>query len=508
MMSNNKGSVAIVGGGATGVATFIAAVVRRAAKTIYIIDPRPIGRGVAFSSTDGDMICNTSVDTMSVVPGRPLDFQEYLDARGSPATSNAFMPRSLVGDYLVERFRHYRELASRYGIDVVHLPYRFRSLRIEGHRRYKLRFSEAAAPRSLIVTDVIFCTGYGASRVPDALMSYRNHPTFIGCPYPEAEMLAKVPAKSRVLVIGSKLSAIDTAILLCREGHRVTMLSPSGELPAVRARLARNEKVSYDLEGLEAMMARWNPEMAGPCSEALKHIYLKYTAHILAEHTHKPSRIQFSHASRYDDRLREEIAIAEHGDSLWQDLAFSFIEAWNAVYLKHEWHFTGGFHPGFRQTVYRYLTAVALPNAKKLMHHIDHGTLAIKRGELRDVTVADGGHGWLLDWGEGSQRFDAVVTATGFHLPHFVFNDDGELEIEVEGHRPEEALDISQDMAADDPRLPEKESIWFVGAPAHMRLSIPNALFVVAPLADHVVANVTNFSRGEDTSNARFSASA
>lgn len=311
-------------------------------------------------------------------------------------------------------------------------------------------------------------------------------------------MLAKVSAESRVLIIGSKLSATDAAILLCREGHRVTMVSPSGNILAVRGRF-RNEKFSFNPERMKSILARWDPKTQAPCPAWLRYAYLKYAARTLSECSHKPLRAQFSYTTRYDERLREEIAIAEQGDCLWQDLVTSFVHAANSMYMRDKEYLKFGFHPHFLEILYRYLTAIALPNARKLMRYIESGALALKRGELSDVVAAGSGDGgWLIDWGEGAQPFDAVVAATGFHYPYFVFNETGELEINTEGCRPEHAINISPDMAADHPRLAGRESIWFVGTPAHVRLFTPSALFIVVSLADQVVTNMMVLS-GRDT---------
>ena len=90
-------TLAIVGAGAAGVATFIAAVRAQVARSIYMIDPQPIGPGAAFSNTDNDILCNTSVDTMSVLHDMPLDFLEHLRCEGYAFTAESFVPRFLVG---------------------------------------------------------------------------------------------------------------------------------------------------------------------------------------------------------------------------------------------------------------------------------------------------------------------------------------------------------------------------------------------------------------------------
>lgn len=492
VMSIKKVSLAIIGGGAAGVATFVAAVRRRAAATIYIIDPRPVGPGIAFSNLDVDVLCNTSVDIMSVVAGTPADFLDYLIANGLPATLDTYAPRKWMGQYLTDRFQHYRSIAVDNGIEVIHLPYQFQSLRRHGHRRHSIRFTDAAI-RPLAATDVIFCTGYGASLVPDALKPYKSLPTLIGCPYPEAEMLAKVPGRSQVLVVGSKLSAIDSAILLCREGHQVTLVSPSGELSCARGRFIRQSGFPLDVERLQLIMARWGPRAIERSSTALRQSFVKLVARTLSAYSDRPWKTQFSYASSCEERLREEIAIAERGDSVWEDLVVTLIDAVNEFYVKNKDH---RLHSEFKKTIYRYAAGIALPNARKLMHLIEDGKLTVRRGELKEVEVSNGHQAlWLIDWGQGLQRYDAVVVAAGFHFPYFVLNDVGELEIDVERQRAKDSVVISDHMAMTHPEWDQMESIWFVGPPAHVRVPLPNGLFVVASIADQVVASMMSFWR-------------
>ncbi|CAB3755693.1 FAD/NAD(P)-binding protein [Paraburkholderia solisilvae] len=488
MMTQSR-TLAIVGGGAAGVATFIAMVRRRAAKTIYIIEPRPIGAGIVFGSLDEDLLCNTSVAIMSVIQDNPDDFLDYLRAKGRHAMPETFAPRAWVGEYLTDRFREYTGIAAQYGIDVIDLPYRFQSLRVIDERAYSLKLSDTVMTRSITVSAVVFCTGFGAPRVPEPLKCHAGHRTLIGCPYPERDMLKRIPADSRVLVVGSRLSAIDTAVLLGREQHRVAMVSPSGTLPAVRANSLRNERYQLEQASLEALLTRWKPGTATTYPAALKHAYLKYVARQLCGYVGKSWRKHFAASEHYDARLRDEIALAERGQNRWQDLLVDLVEKVNATYTRSEPRFDGGFHPAFAESIERYLTAVALPNAKKLMSLIDEGRLTVNKGRLICVDVLRNERApWRVDWGDGPQRFDALVLAAGFHLPQFVVNDAGELEISENGEGAKAAVGVSRELRADSSRLPGATSIWFIGPPAHARVPMPNALFVVAAQAERVAA--------------------
>jgi hypothetical protein len=500
MNSHAQRRLAIVGGGAAGVAVFIAAVQRRTADRIFVIEPGLIGPGVAFAPSDPDLICNTSVDIMSIVPGKPLDFLDYLTAKRYPATEESFVPRRIYGDYLTDRFDRYARLARQRGIEVTHLPYRFKALKRLGDRRYALVFREPAPAVELTVSDVVFCTGGGSPRVPRALAPHRGHPHFVSCPYDEEEMRTKVAPNAQVLVIGSKLSAIDASMLLCRAGHRVTMLSPSGRLPAVRARFLRGKEVPVDVERLASVMARWDGRADTPLPGSLLFGYRRYFARALHAYTKRSWRTQLSLADRFDDRLREEIAIAESGGAAWEDWVVNFVNTANSIYLDHGDRFATGFHHAFCPILFEYLAAVAMPNARKLRQYTDRARLTVERGELRRVTAAHGNRSaFHVDWGQGERRFDAVVSAAGFHAPHYVVNAEGDIEVEIDGRGNGEAIRVSAGLCARIPRWPQKESIWLLGASLHGRLLTASAIFIITDLADQIAAGMLARPLPDDT---------
>ncbi|CFQ71780.1 FAD/NAD(P)-binding protein [Yersinia enterocolitica] len=492
-MSSKKRSIAIIGGGVAGVATFIAAVLRHATQLIYIIEPSPIGPGMAFSNVDEDVLCNTSVDTMSILADKPLDFYDYLIASGHVVTTESFVPRKWVGNYLADRFREYFAIAHRDGIVVIHIPHLFISLKINAPRCYSVMFGDVLKPQSLVVTDVVFCTGYGCSRIPDAFSLCLSHPTFIRSPYPEMHMLARIPAHSRVLVIGSKLSAIDTAILLCRESHQVTMISPSGSIPAVRTYLMRcTDDAIIDQDRLASIIMMLRERRSTmPTVDSLKYSYIKYFVGLLKKHTNESWRDQFSFVRNYRDRLYEEISIAEKGKCQWQDITVNFLNVMNEIHLANTSYFVGSFHPDFMKIIHRYLSSIPLINARKILQYIDNGVLFVQKGEIGDISIsARSPDVWRIDWGEGDKHFDAIVCATGYCLPYYFFDSKGHIVIDIHSEHAKDAILISSSLGISHPYFKEIESIWFVGIPAHTRLWIVNAFFVVLALANQTVDNI------------------
>jgi hypothetical protein len=490
-MKQGENSVALIGGGAACVATFVALVKQPAAKTIYVITPGAVGPGMVFGNDDDDLICNTSAEMMSVMADAPQDFLLYLRQKGRPDGPEAFVPRSWVGAYLADRFRDYAAIARRRGIKVVHLPYRFQSLRAIDACGYELKLTGDVASYSLVVTDVIFCTGVGAPRIPDLLKPHVGHPRLIDSPYPEADMLRRIPKHSRVLVVGSKLSAVDASILLGREGCKVSMVSPSGALPAVRSRSIRNARFRLDRSWLESIFRRWTPGGDASYPRGLRHAYLKYFARHMSDLAGPSWRKQFSGARACDERLRDQIRLAKLGQCQWQDLLVDLVETINAIHTKTRSPFPGAMHPAVGEHIEPYLTALALPNAKKLLDLMDNGLLSVSKGRLNDVIAPpDASTPWSVNWGEGHQSFDAIVVAAGFYAPRLVRNETGDVEIDVHGARGKETVDLSHWLTTEPPRPAEQGNLWCVGPLAHSRVPISSALFVTTSVTAQVAANL------------------
>lgn len=490
-MKQEENSVALVGGGAACVATFVELVKKRIAKTIYVICPGDIGPGMVFGNRDDDLICNTSAEIMSVMEDAPQDFLLYLRQNGRRVDPEAFVPRSWVGAYLTVRFHEYAAIAWRRGIKVIHLPYRFRCVRAIDGGGYELKLANDGTSFSHVVTDVIFCTGLGAARIPDSLKTHVGHPRLICSPYPEADMLSRIPANSRVLVVGSKLSAVDAAILLGRQTCEVSMLSPSGVLPAVRTRTIRNARFRLDRSWLESILRRWTPGSDPSSQSGLRYAYLKYLACHMSALVGRSWREQFSGAHACNQRLRDQIRLAEVGQCEWQDVLVDFAEAINAIHARTRCPFPGALHPAVRESVLPYFTALALPNARKLLNLMEKGLLSVSKGTLSDVIAPpDRSAPWCVNWGDGFRNFDAIVIATGFHVPRLVKNEAGELKIDVHGLHENEAVNLSQRLTAEPTRPAEKGNLWVVGPLAQPRVPISSALFVTASVAARVTANL------------------
>ena len=107
MARHPKIQVAIIGAGASGVALASALVRPPTPLEVVLIDPDP-GRGLAHSARDPHRLLNTQAAEMSLDPGSPSGFLDWLRVyRDRPGGWNGddFVPRALFGDYLEDRLR-------------------------------------------------------------------------------------------------------------------------------------------------------------------------------------------------------------------------------------------------------------------------------------------------------------------------------------------------------------------------------------------------------------------
>lgn len=231
-------SVAVVGGGASGVLT--AAHLLRAAREggrqvrVDVFEPAPeLGTGVAYGTTDPEHLLNVPAGGMSAWPDRPTDFAEWAARRGVPL-ADGFAARPDYARYLRAVLDNARAAAAP-GSLVVHPTAAVDVVgdSPDGHSP-DAPWVVVGADRSSCRADlVVLATGWsGAERgqLPD-------HPRVITRPTaPHA--LDRVPDRGRVVVLGAGLTAIDTALTLLRDrpSREVLLVSRTGELPRAHLR--------------------------------------------------------------------------------------------------------------------------------------------------------------------------------------------------------------------------------------------------------------------------------
>ncbi|MFH8570115.1 FAD/NAD(P)-binding protein [Streptomyces sp. NPDC017993] len=472
-MSRN---VVIIGGGATAVSAFRSLVRIPGVASICFIAPNAIGCGTAFGAGDPQLLCNTSVDVTSLSPEGDSELLGYLAARGWPVQRDDFVPRYLVTQYARESYLRHRADAELRGVRVMHLRGLARS--VGGTTgRYRVKLADG---RSMAATDVLLCLNGTTPRLPEALRARSASPRLLTSPYP-ARRLRQIPPGSSVLVVGTKLSALDAALTLCRRGLPTVMTSPSGELPAVRTRLCRTSAAG--------LAQQWEEQLhrgAGP-AELLRPLLRL----IRALGNRRPVLPQLSRVVSVHERLRHETAQAETGHVPWQDAVAEVIDGLNVVLPKQPEHIQRQVLAAYRGAMSRYISSIPVSNARRILAHLDSGALRVA-GAYPQRIDPHPGDGWTVTWPDGrTEHVDWIVCASGFEAPSLAVTKAGELRIgapTADGDRP---AVVGHDLRiVRDPWQPP-ERLWALGAAAGSRFPIVNYLRAAAQHATTVARQLS-----------------
>ncbi len=472
-----------MGGGATAVSA-MAHLVRLCGgvESVTFAAPLPIGLGTAFGTTDPALLCNTSVDVTSLIAEGESDLLAYLAARGHPVHRDDFVPRWLVGQYCRERFGRYVEDARRAGVRVTH--FRDHATAVE-----RVRDGYRVALRSggfITGTDVLLCHGADVPVLPDDIRPYAGHPRLIEAAHP-AHRLRKLPPEARVLVVGTKLSAIDAALVLAGDARRrVVLTSPSGELPAVRTRLRRMPSPVLD----HGVWAGVGPDDEN-LDRALTRQLLSAARSVRPGGPGGPVGVR-RFPGDAAETLREETRLAAAAHIPWQDVVAELIDVLNAYASRWDAGSRSTVLERYRALMSRYISAIPLRNASLLLRHLSDGRLRVSpRYPLR---VEPHEAGWTVEWPGGSREsFDHLVCAAGYRPPPMRRAPNGlRIGHGCRGAAPEVLEDLRVRFTPEGPA----ERVWALGAGAGSRYPIVNYLRAAAQHAA-VVARQLSSDSGE-----------
>ncbi|APQ11038.1 hypothetical protein BJP27_05825 [Pseudomonas oryzihabitans] len=239
--------ITIVGSGASSVSLIDALLENLCLKnniapdlTIFLIDKRPqFGRGLAYADDTSTSLLNTRASFISPFSDKPGHFYNWLlqnksiwedDFPDVVLSPEAFLPRSLFGNYLTHMVQSLSKKAVEIGCRVITI----------NDEAYRITFAHdgkvvvsTRANLSFPSDHVVLSCGNGESI---EYKIFENTPGFFSSPYPIKRTTRVIPKDARVAIIGSRLSAIDMAIGLKSGGHTgpITFHSRTGSLPGVR----------------------------------------------------------------------------------------------------------------------------------------------------------------------------------------------------------------------------------------------------------------------------------
>ncbi|WP_447007458.1 FAD/NAD(P)-binding protein [Saccharothrix isguenensis] len=291
--------VVIVGAGLAGTATAIRLLrFAREPLQVVLVERKPEYRnsGVAYQR-DGNHWCHV----FNIQAGRMSAFREDVDDfvrwanqeadradwpaewSGFTFTESGPAPRRIYSDYLAERLAEAAREA-QHGVTLVEQDGEAVDLEVRADRVHVVidGSSGAEAGRDVIEADhVILATGLEV-KYPAFAAEVLDHPSFVRNPYTESgiERLLGVRKDGAVAIIGTLLTAYDSATLLLRQGHtgEIHMISGSGLTPRSYPPAHRHDVLSLPpprldaetYEGREAFVRRFTAEWKQACADVVR----------------------------------------------------------------------------------------------------------------------------------------------------------------------------------------------------------------------------------------------
>ena len=254
VLMGSQFTIAIIGGGATGVSLANKMVeglpvgLSTASVSLALIDPRGCNGGAAYAPDVATNLMNTTCGAVDRAFGGEfgiLDWARDNPAKWQPYTNgpllnaSTYLPRPVVGLYLSDLAEHARHRAGKRGMrlemivdEVVDIsPPR----RAEGDYTVQTKSGESFAVRY-----VYLALGHlRRAKTED----YQRHHRYYHDPYPVTRLIREIPKSATVGIVGTRLSAIDVVLGLVSGGHKgeIHCASRGGRLPAVRGDHGRYE---------------------------------------------------------------------------------------------------------------------------------------------------------------------------------------------------------------------------------------------------------------------------
>jgi len=251
--------IAMIGGGPAAVGLLGSMLERadqfRREPHIVIYEPANLAHGMAFVPDLESALINLPNGRMSIKSTDPAHFVKWLESAG-PAISRetraeAYVPRQLYGEYLVDELRRSVDQARDLQWRVEVVPKTVTSVASGIDNSLLVRTDTGV--RSF--THAILGVGSGTTADPYRLT---GKPNYVSDPYPLSKVLTTIAPNSHVLIIGTGLTAIDVTLGLLHLGHEgaITMASRNGILPSPRPQIMNLNMKHLTIETLRSFEAR------------------------------------------------------------------------------------------------------------------------------------------------------------------------------------------------------------------------------------------------------------
>lgn len=287
--------IAIVGGGMSGISFFLQMLQKGRNYDFTFYEPGEIGISSSINNSSPAVLCNTSISVNSLYKTLPEDFHDYLVSQGFTYTPSCFVPRYLLTQYAREKYRSACLQAKKLGCKVTVINEAVERFSINSSGMNEVVGSNGtAALYDYVCYSIGPCYQRQHESINAELWKSRKVTSSMN-----KQLSHFLKDKRSISILGTKLSAIDTALYACARGVQVTLFSNSGLFPSVRTSLLPN------VECREKLSQQKKPEKPSTFVKIINSAIVR----------------EKIHQSIYEDpikTLKNDIQMAENGHNNWE----------------------------------------------------------------------------------------------------------------------------------------------------------------------------------------------
>ncbi|OGT31497.1 MAG: hypothetical protein A3E87_04005 [Gammaproteobacteria bacterium RIFCSPHIGHO2_12_FULL_35_23] len=408
-----KTTLSIIGLGAAGTSLF-AQLIEHLNKNnkhqelvINVFEPsKNLNVGISYCTDSQTSLLNSTVDRTSLFADNLLHFYKWLQKNKlslidkypvlENMTPSSYLPRKLCGLYLQDTFKQYVKIAKELHIVVNLINEEVIDICNDKNKTVIITNTN----KQFITNKIILTTGHIYANPYKEFSQYEN---FFSAPYPESTIINKIKNNSQVLVLGSRLTAIDLALsLLKNDTLDVYLSSRSGCMPMIKAPCEDYQPIYMKLKNIKQEISI--EKMLAIIQKEFIHLYKsdEIVANLMKRHYN-------------ENDFLNEYAQTIGGSSKWQLLATifdSFIEqTWEKLGFPERNDFVNKQHAFLT----RFTATMPLDSAKLISQYLKShkiklisGLKALQRNQNKTFSIITDEE--IIN----NIQFDYAINATGY----------------------------------------------------------------------------------------------
>ena len=404
-------TIGIVGGGPSGISSAIHLLNNLTnVKIILFDDVKNFGKGIAFNTISDILLLNTSVECTSIFYDDRMHFFNWLKVNNTLCSSNfyknSFVPRRIASEYLLDNLKYHVKKGKKKNIIFQHQHSYLKSY-VE-----KNIFKDSKG-KLFDLDYLILCTGHTKIKhgnQPFLSNEIAENQNIIHLPYINND-INKLKKTDRIIILGSKLSAIDTILLLEKNSHEgeIFLISKSGQLPAVRNSMNTDyEPVFLSLKKIQSIL---NDKKRKISTSLIKAMFIKELRILYG--TNQPLNDIFElHKNPYL-QLDEDIKNCTDGFNKWELIISNLLDILTYYWSNFSRSEKNFVKKKYKQFISRNISAMPLKNALTIKSFFEKGQLKI----INSITQIEyNGNSYCITSDNTLEHFDRVINATGAYV--------------------------------------------------------------------------------------------